>query len=180
MAIKSVFKTFQDKNKLVKWAYNFYNNDLTKIDSYKPSNWVNAMMNLNEFSKKENQVNFYNKIKTKVKEKAMSLISKGFNSLINLKALFNKFSKNINLHKLIRKSTIKKSNRFKRKSKKFINKSPARIRTNYVAIKKRLKIPIGMCLIRLKMFIVMCLKKFIILEETYIEELNFKGEKYEI
>lgn len=76
MAIKSVFKTFQDKNKLVKWAYNFYNNDLTKIDSYKPSNWVNAMMNLNEFSKKENQVNFYNKIKTKVKEKAMSLISK--------------------------------------------------------------------------------------------------------
>lgn len=47
-------------------------------------------------------------------------------------------------------------------------------------LKIRLKIPIGMCLIRLKMFIVMCLKKFIILEETYIEELNFKGEKYEI
>lgn len=139
MAIKSVFKTFQDKNKLVKWAYNFYNNDLTKIDSYKPSNWVNAMMNLNEFSKKENQVNFYNKIKTKVKEKAMSLISKGFNSLINLKALFNKFPKNINFHKLIRKSTIKKSNRFKRKSKKFINKSHARIRTNYVAVKNKVK-----------------------------------------
>lgn len=137
--LNQFLKHFKDENKLVKWTYNFYNNDLTKIDSYKPSNWVNAMMNLNEFSKKENQVNFYNKIKTKVKEKAMSLISKGFNSLINLKALFNKFSKNINFHKLIRKSTIKKSNRFKRKSKKFINKSHARIRTNYVAVKNKVK-----------------------------------------
>lgn len=133
--LNQFLKHFKDENKLVKWTYNFYNNDLTKIDSYKPSNWVNAMMNLNEFSKKENQVNFYNKIKTKVKEKAMSLISKGFNSLINLKALFINF----NLHKLIRKSTIKKSNRFKRKSKKFINKSHARIRANYVAVKNKVK-----------------------------------------
>ncbi len=138
--LNQFLKHFKDENKLAKWVYNFYNNDLTKIDSYKPLNWVNAMMNLNEFSKKENHVNFYNKIKTKVKEKTMPLLIKGFNSLINLKKLFNKFPKNINLHKLIRRSTIKKSNRFKRKSnKKFINKSPARIRTNYVAVKNKVK-----------------------------------------